>query len=93
MEIVATTSLPAVDRQNADRWNAASSCQKIADERKSKPCDFGPMLLKGILNDRKKAGAALCQAQVKQEGIAEVVVKDRSCSWVVGELESYANLN
>ena len=28
MEIVATTSLPAVDRQNADRWNAARSCQK-----------------------------------------------------------------
>ena len=25
MEIVATTSLPAVDRPNADRWNAASS--------------------------------------------------------------------
>ena len=28
MEIVATTSLPAVDRPNADRWNAARSCQK-----------------------------------------------------------------
>ena len=26
MEIVATTSLPAVDRPNADRWNAARSC-------------------------------------------------------------------
>ena len=25
---VATTSLPAVDCQKADRWNAASSCQK-----------------------------------------------------------------
>ena len=25
MEIVATTSLPAVDRPNADRWNAARS--------------------------------------------------------------------
>ena len=24
---VATTSLPAVDRPNADRWNAARSCQ------------------------------------------------------------------
>ena len=24
MKIVATTSLPAVDRPNADRWNAAS---------------------------------------------------------------------
>ena len=27
MEIVATTSLPAVDRPNADHWNAARSCQ------------------------------------------------------------------
>ena len=29
MKIVATTSLPAVDRPNADRWNAAPSRQKI----------------------------------------------------------------
>ena len=29
MEIVATTSLPAVDRPNADRWNATRSCQSI----------------------------------------------------------------
>ena len=28
MIIVATTSLSAVDRLNADRWNAAHSCQK-----------------------------------------------------------------
>ena len=28
MEIVATTLLPAVDRPNADRWNALSLCQK-----------------------------------------------------------------
>ena len=28
MKIVATTSLPAVDRPNADRWNAVRSCQK-----------------------------------------------------------------
>ena len=27
MKLVATTSLPAVDRPNADRWNAARSCQ------------------------------------------------------------------
>ena len=27
MKIVTTTSLPAVDRPNADRWNAACSCQ------------------------------------------------------------------
>ena len=30
MKIVATTSLPAVDRPNADRWNAARSRQFIA---------------------------------------------------------------
>ena len=28
MKIVATTSLPAVDRPNADRWNAARSRQE-----------------------------------------------------------------
>ena len=27
MRIVATTSLPLVDRPNDDRWNAARSCQ------------------------------------------------------------------
>ena len=27
MKIVATTSLPAVDCPNADRWNAVHSCQ------------------------------------------------------------------
>ena len=29
MKIVATTSLPAVDRPNADRWNAARSRQYV----------------------------------------------------------------
>ena len=32
MKIVATTSLPAVDCLNADRWNAARSRQYIKDE-------------------------------------------------------------
>ena len=32
MKIVATTSLPAVDRPNADRWNAARSRQKKKKE-------------------------------------------------------------
>ena len=32
MEIVATTSLPAVDRPNADRWNAARSRQNQKNE-------------------------------------------------------------
>ena len=31
MKIVATTSLPAVDRPNADRWNAARSRQYQAE--------------------------------------------------------------
>ena len=33
MQIVATTSLPAVDRPNADRWNAARSRQKTGGEK------------------------------------------------------------
>ena len=33
MKIVATTSLPAVDHPDADRWNAARSCQN-RDNRK-----------------------------------------------------------
>ena len=32
MKIVATTSLPAVDRPYSDRWNAARSCQKTCRE-------------------------------------------------------------
>ena len=32
MKIVATTSLPAVNRPNANHWNAAHSCQKSAQE-------------------------------------------------------------
>ena len=31
MKIVATTSLPAVDRPNADRWNAARSRQYLQE--------------------------------------------------------------
>ena len=31
MKIVGTTSLPAVDRPNADRWNATHSCQLKID--------------------------------------------------------------
>ena len=33
MKIVATTSLPAVDRPNADRWNAARSRQYLQGEK------------------------------------------------------------
>ena len=33
MKIVATTSLPAVDRPNADRWNAARSRQNQTKPR------------------------------------------------------------
>ena len=38
MKIVGTTSLPAVDRPNADRWNATHSCQnekKLADKEET----------------------------------------------------------
>ena len=31
MKIVLTTSLPTVDRPNADRWNAARLCQKLGN--------------------------------------------------------------
>ena len=34
MKIVATTSLPAVDRPNADRWNAARSRQNLGHRLK-----------------------------------------------------------
>ena len=40
VKIVATTSLPAVDRPNADPWNAARSCQK----QKRKQCVRGAVL-------------------------------------------------
>ena len=36
MKIVATTSLPAVHCLNADRWNAACSCQKRGKKREKK---------------------------------------------------------
>ena len=35
MKIVATMSLPAVDRLNADRWNATRSCQFLTDEKQN----------------------------------------------------------
>ena len=34
MKIVATTSLPALDRLNVDRWNAARSRQKVFDPKR-----------------------------------------------------------
>ena len=34
MKIVATTSLPALDRLNVDRWNAARSHQKVFDPKR-----------------------------------------------------------
>ena len=41
MKIVATTSLPAVDRLNADRWNAARSRQKTEKKRRKKERKYG----------------------------------------------------
>ena len=46
--LVATTSLPAVDRPNADRWNAARSCQKTKNDLlavKQILYDMGPLTL------------------------------------------------
>ena len=40
MKIVATTSLPAVDRPNADRWNAVRSHQKNPMERGCNESNF-----------------------------------------------------
>ena len=39
--LVATTSLPAVDRPNADRWNAARSCQYSKYLQGSRKIYFG----------------------------------------------------
>ena len=41
MKIVATTSLPAVDRPNADRWNAARSRQLNSKCANSSVCLCG----------------------------------------------------
>ena len=41
--LVATTSLPAVDRPNADRWNADRSCQNYLCDTKQILYDNGQM--------------------------------------------------
>ena len=41
MRIVATMSLPAVDRPNEDRWNATRSCQKTRKVNDI-PIELGP---------------------------------------------------
>ena len=43
MIIVATTSLPAVDRPNANRWNADRSCQNYLCDTKQILYDIGQM--------------------------------------------------
>ena len=40
MKTVATMSLPAVNRPNADRWNAARSCQYFENTYKSVDITF-----------------------------------------------------
>ena len=59
MRILATTSLPAVDRPNAGRWNGAHSCQQVGtdltqdgwEQTNTKPVKdlirLGPFLTKG----------------------------------------------
>ena len=46
MKIVATTSLPAVDRPNADRWNAARSRQKLTTPEKKREYSMLSYLVK-----------------------------------------------
>ena len=45
MKIVATTSLPAVDRPNADRWNAARSRQNEDNLKKEDNLKNGDNLI------------------------------------------------
>ena len=55
MKIVATTSLPAVDRPNADRWNAARSRQKNLFKKHWQDCPK----IKGYTFPYPVGGAAL----------------------------------
>ena len=51
MIIVATTSLPAVNRPNADRWNAARSCQ-LNKEHKVIFSFFVPQIAQQVSGER-----------------------------------------
>ena len=53
MKIVATTSLPAVNRPNADRWNAARSRQNNMVEDNKKKEDDNNKLRKTSINSVK----------------------------------------
>ena len=61
MEIVATTSLPAVDRPNADRWNAAHSRQNdpehIVDGAKVDKLEEKENYITNNLMESEKEGA------------------------------------
>jgi len=54
MKIVATTSLPAVDRPNADHWNAARSRQKKEEKIKG-------MLQLAVLNEHPEYEANILE--------------------------------
>ena len=51
MEIVATMSLPAVDRPNADHWNAARLCQNL----------LVPIIGSDLKKTIVQAGVRMCQ--------------------------------
>ena len=54
MKIVATTSLPAVDRPNGDRWNAARSCQFLSSYFKSYLSFFSGCQLASLASHQAK---------------------------------------
>ena len=70
--LVATTSLPAVDRPNADRWNAARSCQYLVAKILSKnPVLFflgHPVLHKETDNFLERIKKNLFKINIWEEG-------------------------
>ena len=50
--LVATTSLPAVDRQNADRWNAARSRQFPTQKHSTIVMKVKVEILEGLLTQK-----------------------------------------
>ena len=81
MEIVATTSLPAVNHPNADRWNAARSCQKLEGSEKRKKCKPAPsknVPRKSNLKINNKHDQAFCS-------ICSLVIHDYIPEYFSGE--------
>ena len=71
--LVATTSLPAVDRPNADRWNAARSRQKSSqklDIFRSKAPRSGSTDKDLMLNEEVRSGLEKTQTDEKSNSIS-----------------------